>query len=73
MSSMFERWRERIIPSATTAESSDSIAPSKAIVIAGENTPIIFSQVMCGKVGAGNVFGTAPNLLCIVSTLISNS
>ena len=34
-SSMFERWRPPIMPSATTAESSDSIAASSAIVKAG--------------------------------------
>ena len=35
MSSWFESWRSSIMPSATIAESSDSIAPSIAIVSAG--------------------------------------
>ena len=33
--SVFERWELLVIPSATTAESNDRIAPSSAIVKAG--------------------------------------
>ena len=35
INSIFDLWRLPIIPSATTAESSASMAPSKAIVVAG--------------------------------------
>ncbi len=38
-SSMFERWRPPIMPSDTTAERSDSIAPSSAIVNAAPVSP----------------------------------
>ncbi len=43
-SSMFERCRPPIMPSATTADSSDSIAASIAIVNAGPT-----SAVTCGE------------------------
>ena len=39
-SSMFERCRPPIMPSATTAESSDSIAPSSAMVNAGPTSAV---------------------------------
>jgi len=38
ISSMFERWRPPIMPSATTADSSDSIAPRSAMAMAGDDS-----------------------------------
>ena len=53
-SSMLERWRPPIMPSATTAESSDSIAASNAMVKAGAASTLIRSSVITGSVGRGN-------------------
>ena len=52
-SSMFDLCRVPIIPSATTAESSDSIAASKAIVTAEGNSSRILSAEKTGNFGAG--------------------
>jgi len=68
---MFERWRERIMPSATTAESSDSIEPSNAMVIAGEMRLVTVCQVTCGILGMGRELGTLPKRLPIVATGMS--
>ena len=43
-SSLLERWRRPDMPSATTAESRDSIAPRMAIAIASGSTARIFSS-----------------------------
>src|SRR2546427_8238440 len=51
---MFERWRPPIIPSATTAERSDSTAPSSAIVNAAPINPGIWWNVTAGREGAGS-------------------
>ncbi len=53
-SSMLERWRPPIIPSATTAESSDSTAPSSAIVNAGPTSRRACSSVTFGSAGRGS-------------------
>jgi hypothetical protein len=68
MSSMLDRCRLRIIPSATDAESNDSIAPRSAIVIAGDTRSVIACQDTCGILGAGKVLGTDPKRLPMVST-----
>src|SRR5207244_2516456 len=58
-SSMFERWRPPIMPSATTAESSDSTAASSAIVKAGPASAWMTGIDRCGKRGCGRAAGTA--------------
>ncbi len=65
---MFERCRPPIIPSATTAESSDSIAPSSAIVNAGARSPGSCCGVTAGRAGAGRAALMAPKRDPIVST-----
>src|SRR2546430_2188925 len=67
-SSMFERWRPPIIPSATTAERSDSTAPSNAIVNAAPINPGIWWNVTAGREGAGSAALMTPKRLPIVST-----
>src|SRR3989442_21137 len=67
-SSMFERWRPPIMPSATTAERSDSIAPSRAIVNAGARSPGSCGGVTAGRAGAGRAALIAPKREPIVST-----
>jgi hypothetical protein len=68
INSMLERWRLPVMPSATTAESNDSIPANTAIVNAGELIFVISSKLMLGKCGIGNVFGTPPKRLPIVSS-----
>ena len=46
-----------VIPSATTALSRDSMAPSMAMVRAGWNTFCIISKLMFGRWGTGNPLG----------------
>ncbi len=67
-SSMFERCRPPIMPSATTADSSDSMAPSRAIVKAGPMRPGSTLSDSGGNAGAGSAARTAPNRVPIVST-----
>ena len=67
-SSMFERWRPPIIPSATTAERRDSTAPSSAIVNAAPIRPGICRKVTAGSEGAGSTALITPNRLPMVST-----
>jgi hypothetical protein len=67
-SSMFERCLPPIIPSATTAESKDSMLPSKAIAMAGCMSNLIVAKSMPGTEGMEILFGISPNLLSIVST-----
>ncbi len=52
-SSMFERCRPPIIPSATTADSNDSIAASIAMVNAGPASDPTRGSVTCGTEGSG--------------------
>jgi len=67
-SSQLERWLRPVMPSATTAESSDSIAPSKAKATASGSTAIIFSSDSGGSCGSGSVRGNSPNWLPMVAT-----
>ena len=53
MSSWLELCLSPVTPSATVAESSDSIAPRMAMVTAGEISPLIVSQVMLGTLASG--------------------
>ena len=50
ISSVFDLWCEPVIPSATTAESRDSIPASSAIVMAAGNNALIFYE-WCYKYG----------------------
>ena len=68
ISSMEERWRRPDMPSATTADRRDSIAPSNVNEMASGKTAIIFANVTSGMLGKGNVRGIPPNRLPIVST-----
>ena len=54
ISSVLESWRSPITPSATVAESSDSMAPSIAMVIAGETSPLITSHDSSGTWAPGS-------------------
>ncbi|MNN96490.1 hypothetical protein D3C81_2154890 [compost metagenome] len=60
ISSRLLLWRLPDMPSATTADNSDSIAPSMAITKAGRSSSLIRSQVMTGKWKLGSVFGMSP-------------
>ena len=66
--SQFERCRRPVMPSATTAESSDSIAPSKAMARASGRSSRILARSKTGSVGAGRLCGTPPNLEPMVAT-----
>src|SRR5262244_1368357 len=68
MSSMFERCRDPIMPSATTAANSDSMAASSAIVIADGNISCTKEKVTVGTCGAGSDEGTPPKREPMVST-----
>ena len=59
ISSVFESCRSPIIPSATTAHSSDSIAPSMAIARAGVSRSRKWSRLTVSSAGAGNPRGKA--------------
>ena len=67
-SSTLDLWRPPIMPSATTAESSDSIAASSAIVNAGEKSSRTRSSVRSGRWGAGIEAWISPKRVPIVST-----
>ncbi len=67
-SSMLERCRPPIMPSATTADSRDSIAASSAIVNAGPASDATSGSVTCGSEGCGRPAWIAPNRRAIVST-----
>ena len=54
ISSVLESWRSPITPSATVADSNDSIAPNTAIVIATGNNSLIASQSRAGTTASGN-------------------
>ena len=67
-SSMFDRWRPPIMPSETTAESSDSTAPRSAMVNAGAISDWICASERCGRCGCGIDAAMAPKRDPIVST-----
>ena len=69
ISSWFESCLSSIIPSATTADSSDSIAARIAIVTAGMSNCFISENSNSGIVKAGNEFGISPNLAKTVGVL----
>ncbi len=56
------------MPSATTAESSDSIAASSANATASGSTACAFSSEKAGSAGHGNSRGMPPKRLPMVST-----
>ena len=66
-SSMFERWRPPVMPSATTADSSDSTPARKAMVNALGSSSRVRSNGMCGNWKLGSAEGRPPNLLPMVS------
>jgi len=67
-SSTFELCRPPIMRSATTADISDSIAPSIATVKVGDSSVSIRSGRNCGTLSAGSPEGSPPKRLPIVST-----
>lgn len=56
------------MPSATMAESSDSIAPSKANESASGSTACVLSEENGGKAGSGNELGMPPKRVPMDST-----
>ena len=58
-----------LIPSATTADNKDSIAPSMAIVKAGPIKDKILSKLNFGTENSGKPWGIPPNALPIVKTV----
>src|SRR6266576_5742368 len=56
------------MPSATTAESSDSTAPSSAMVNAAPINAGIWWKVTAGSAGAGRAALITPNRLPVVAT-----
>jgi hypothetical protein len=73
ISSWFGSCRSSIMLSATRAHSSDSIAPSSAIVIVGAINCLTRSHEKSGSANDGSPCGMPPNLVPIVSTGSSNS
>ena len=59
-SSVFERWRRPVMPSATTAESSDSIEPSSAKLKAAGRTAMTFVQPRPAAPGRAATSGMPP-------------
>ena len=55
ISSVFESWRSPVTPSATVADSNDSMAPSTAIVTATGNRFLIASQFSSGTAAPGRL------------------
>ena len=72
-SSQLERWRRPVMPSATTAESSDSIAPSSVKDKAAGSTSRIFAKLNTGKDGNGSAWGMPPKRVPMVATDKSNA
>ena len=68
ISSWFESCLVPAMPSATTADSSDSIAPSMAMAKAGPISSSACASVMLGSVKLGNPSGMPPNALPMVVT-----
>ena len=54
ISSVFESWWSPVTPSATAADSSDSMAPSMAMVRAGDTNPLMVSHVISGTCAPGS-------------------
>src|SRR6185295_10434262 len=73
LSSQFDRCLRPVMPSATTADKSDSMAPSSAIAMPSGNTACSFSRLKVGKVGVGSEAGIAPNRECTVATSIGKT
>ena len=67
-SSQLARWRRPVMPSATTAESSDSIPPSAKIVNAAGNRARIPANENAGRCAAGNADGMPPKRVPMVAT-----
>ena len=67
-SSQLDRWRRPVMPSATTADSSDSMAPSTAKAMASGSTAAALARLMSGNDGSGGKRGMAPKRVPIVST-----
>ncbi len=67
-SSWFESCLKSVMPSATTADSSDSIAPSIAIVMAGPTSEITWTNDICGTWNLGRPNGMPPKALPSVAT-----
>ena len=65
---MLLRCRPPIIPSATTAESSDSIAPSAAMANAGPASSRMAASDTGGRAGPGSAAEISPKRLPMVST-----
>ena len=61
------------MPSATTADSSDSIAPNKAMVNAGPTREITWVRVADGKDRDGSVLGMPPNAEPMVATPLNSN
>ena len=68
ISSWLESWRVPAMPSATTAESSDSMAPSMAIVNAGPISSITCVADIAGQCSDGRPCGMPPKALPMVAT-----
>ena len=73
ISSMLERCRPPIMPSATTADSSDSMAPSAAMAMAGPTSARIWAREVEGSVSRGNPAWISPKREPMVSTGRSSS
>ncbi|OQC10236.1 MAG: hypothetical protein BWX79_01346 [Alphaproteobacteria bacterium ADurb.Bin100] len=69
MSSWLGLCRSSIMPSATRAHSSDSMAPSKASVTVGISRNLADSQLKAGQANDGRPAGMPPKRLPMVSTL----
>src|SRR5579862_47961 len=67
-SSQLERWRRPVMPSATTADNSDSIAPNSAMAKASGRIACSFPRLNVGSDGAGSERGMAPNWEEMVAT-----
>ncbi len=65
-SSQFERCRRPVMPSATTADRSDSMAPKSVNEMAAGSTAATFSTDRFGRLGAGKDEGMPPNLVPMV-------
>ena len=68
MSSWFESWRAPVMPSATTAVSSDSMAPNKAMAKAGPTSCSRSEREIAGHEKPGSARGMPPNALPMVAT-----
>ena len=69
MSSWFESWRAPVMPSATTAVSSDSMAPNKAMAKAGpDQLQTGPRSEIAGHEKPGSARGMPPNALPMVAT-----